>query len=93
MFLFHLYNLPSQSLAREALEIMERHQLPGLLSENSEHLEKINFNINRYMSKYRFRKLVDDYIQMKCRKELLKSMKNYKKICYDECVKEEFSKK
>ena len=93
MFLFHLYNLPSQSLAREALEIMEHHQLPGLLSENSEHLEKLNFNINRYMSKYRFRKLVDDYIQMKCRKELLESMKNYKKICYDECVKEEFKRK
>ena len=93
MFIFHLWNLPSESLAKETLMIMDQNGLPGLLSENREHLEKLHFDVNRNMSKYRFRKLVNDYIHSKCRSELLEQIKHYKKVSFEECSKEEFKRK
>ena len=93
LFIFHLANLPRNSLAFEVFTIQETESLGGLLSENEEHLEKLNFSSTRNMNKWQFRKLVKNYIVQRQKESLLQSMKSYKKISYDKCSMEEFERK
>ena len=93
MFIFHIANLPEQSLAREVYELQDREELPGLILENKEHLVVLNFKVNKNMSKFQFRKLVKNYIRNKNKTELLQSIREYKKIDYNQCFEEEYKRK
>ena len=81
-------------LGREVFEIQSRNALPGLILQNEEHLmNKLNFQVNRSMSKYQWRKLVNQYVRNRNKEQLLQSMKEYKKVDFNQCVNEEFKRK
>ena len=58
IFAFHLANLLEESLGRSFFDRMESHGLNGLIKDLAEHLDKLNFSTNRFMSKWSWRKLV-----------------------------------
>ena len=93
LFLFHLANLPRDSLAYEVFSIQETQGLFSLLTENEEHLSKLQFHASRQMSKWHFKKLVRDYIHKRQRETLLNTIKSYKKISYEQYLKEDFKRK
>ena len=93
MFIFHLANLPEDSLGREVFEIQHRNALPGLILENEEHLNALNFHVNRYMNKWKWKKVVSPHLRNKNKEKLLRSIKGYKKIDYNQCVNEKFERK
>ena len=92
-FVFHLANLPVGTLGRDVFDRMEANGLKGLVTDIAEHLDKLNFEVNRSISKWSWKKLVKDYVRNKCRNELLESMKIYKKLDYEKSNNEEFKRK
>ena len=93
LFIYHLANLPQDSLAYEVFSIQETQGLFGLLTENEEHLAKLSFDSSRQMSKWQFKKLVREYIQKQQREILLNNMKSSKKINFEHCSQEKFERK
>ena len=93
VFMHHLANLPADCLAREVFDLQEFHLSSHLLQQCEEHLSALNFTVNRYTSKWQWRKIVRSYIKEYNRKVLLEEMKSYKKINYNECVNESFERK
>ena len=92
MFIYHLANLPISSLAKNVFEL-QLDNTCGIVAENAEHLNALNFSVNRFQSKAIWRKIVRNYVLNRNKAQLLESMKKYKKINYDECVQEEFRRK
>ena len=93
-FIHHLANLPLHSLAGEVFVRQEENSLTNtLLSENQEHLACLNFAVNRYESKPRWKSRVRKYtLNLNC-SQLLEESKTYKKISYLSLVEEEFKRK
>ena len=66
--------------------------LPGIISTNIEHLEKLNFETTKNLSKWQFRRLVAKYISDLNKSELLEDSKKYKKVKYENLVREDFKR-
>ena len=62
LFIYHLFNLPCESTARQVADIQMSHQLPGLINENKSHLKALDFDNSRFLSKWQFKKLAKDYV-------------------------------
>ena len=67
--------------------------MPGLISQNKEHLEKIEFDSTKYLSKWQFKKVVEKYITKLNKEELLEDSLRYKKIDTELLANEEFKRK
>ena len=64
-----------------------------MISKNKEHLENINFEVTKSLSKWQFKKVVKEYVTDLNVKELLSDAKNYKKVNSEDLSREEFKKK
>ena len=62
LFIHHLANLPASALSHQIFQIQVNHEIPGLISKNKEHLEILNFEATKNMSKWQFRKLVNMWL-------------------------------
>ena len=91
-FLFHVANLPRNSLGHE-IYLEQRKNGLGLVAECQEFLDKWNLNELESYNKYHFKKTLKARIYEKQRNELLEMMKGMKKIDYDTCVNEKFEMK
>ena len=92
MFCFHLANLPLNSLGRECYDLQVANSL-GMVAELQEHLDKIGIVDLTSVNKYQWRKTVRKYIIEANKKSLLESVKQYKKLNYEEFLSEPFSRK
>ena len=94
MFCYHLENLPLEALGRECFELQLSQEPPNsLITEIQEHLQNLDFQNSRYLSKFQYQARVKSYIKNVNKNQLLEKMKGSKKIDYDECSKEEFKRK
>ena len=85
-------NLPCEALAAKFCRLQEDKSL-GLIKECEEHLNNLNFSVNRHSSKWFWKKEVKKYIIRLNRECLLEDMKKYKKLDYNTCVNETFERK
>ena len=53
----------------------------------------MNFEQTKYLSKWKFKKLVRDYTRNLCKQELLEDSRKYKKLRYETLALEDFRKK
>ena len=92
-FFHHLANLPENSLANECFRIQcdseGEDSLPSIVEEVKEHVSKIGDPTS--VSKGVWKRRVEEFISNMTRKNLLESMKKYKKINTDE--REPFERK
>ena len=65
----------------------------GIVSQNKEHLDNINFDSTKYLSRYQFKKVVEEYIIKQNKDELVEDSRRYKKIDTDILANEEFKRK
>ena len=93
MFIFHLDRLPDTALSKQIYTLQVADSLPGLISRNKEHMENLNFETSRNMSKWQFRKLVNEYIRKLNINELMEDAKKYKKVNIEALSDEEFKRK
>merc|ERR1711954_356633 len=56
LFIFHLFNLETDTVGRQVAELQEAHNLPGLINSNKQHLDALDFVNSRYLSKWQFKK-------------------------------------
>ena len=82
MFLHHLETLPKDSLAYEVFQVQKSLNLPGLLSECSEVLCRLNVTSIESYSKEQWRRLVKDEIYQINKEELIRDSICLKKIGY-----------
>ena len=85
VFIHHVANLSESSLAflfyqRE----IENPDIPSLVSTIKPHLTKLDFETNKYSSKWRWKKIVKSYIHDLGRDMLLEEISKSKKISYTE---------
>ena len=94
LFVYHLANLPLESLGRECFEA-QFDQLPqnSLVTEVKEHLDNLNFENSRNMNKFQFKRVTKAYVNNLNKNQLLERIRESKKINFDECVNEEFKRK
>ena len=92
-FIFHISNLDDTVLSKQIFNIQVAQSLPGLIEQNREHLENINFEITKNLSKWQFKKIVSEYITKLNRNELIEDSRRYKKVDTNALEKEEFKKK
>ena len=93
MFIFHLHQLPETSLGKQTYNLQIAEGLPGLIQENSHHLDKINFESSKFLSKWQFRKMTRAYVNNLCKLELLEESKPYKKLDHNTLATEQFEQK
>ena len=93
LFVYHLFNLPRDSTGRQVAEMQLNNQLPGLINSVKTHLDAINFESSKNLSKWQFKKLAKSYITERNKNQLLEMIKTSKKINYQECIQEEFKRK
>ena len=95
LFLHHIANLPQNSLAYEFYSAQKSNpgSFPGLVSECEKYLIEWNLtNITQY-SKRQWKSAVQSRIYDKNRNQILEWIKQYKKIDYNNCVREKFEMK
>ena len=93
IFIDHPYHLPDSSLTKQIYNRQVAEGLPGLIQENAHHLENINFETTKFLSKYQFRKVTKAYVTDLCKSELIQDSMKYKKISHESLSKEEFKRK
>ena len=76
-FIHHLQRLPESQLAKRIYNRQVSEGLPDLIQENLHHLEQLNFEQTKYLSKWKFRKLGKEFVKKLCREELLEESKKY----------------
>ena len=95
IFYHHLVNLPSDSLAREVIDLQLSNpdtSGPNLVTEVKEYIEQLGMNpVN--VSKWQWKKKIRIFIKNKNRLDLLSNIKHYKKLDYDLFCQEEFGRK
>ena len=90
----HLKNLPEGSLGKSFLELqLEDKTLGGIYYECEEHLSKMGNHDLTTLSKTKFKKMVNIYIQNKNRLDLLEDIKSYKKLSYEKMKDEKYERK
>ena len=93
MFLHHIANLPESALANQFYQVQRKMSLPGLYEECSEVMTQFDiFDLKKY-SKVQFKKLIQNKVQMKNRKDLLNKIKTYRKLSHHELSLEKFERK
>ena len=95
-FVFHLANLAPDTLAKQVFSIEVANQLEGIVSQCMEHIVKLGVNeISELssISKWKFKKRVRNYIHKKNAADLLESIKQYKKLDYNEMKQESYERK
>ena len=93
MFLHHLANLLTNSLAFKVLEIQLRNSLPGIGTELKEHIDKLRVNEVRGIPKPVWKKKVKEYVHDLNAKQLIEESKRYKKVKYEDLVKDKYRRK
>ena len=92
-FIFHLANLPIDSLGRQIFDLQEEDRnLVSILQECQGHLDRIGLNV-RELSKGIFKKKVKKYIKNLTKSQLLEEIRSYKKLNYEELSNEPFERK
>ena len=94
LFVYHIANLPDNCLAKEFYlkQVQNRHKYPSVVKEVLEILEKWNIDLNCYY-KYQYKRLIKSKVFSQNRDQLLEMIKGYKKMNYEECLKEKFEMK
>ena len=82
LFIFHLANLPTNSLGREVYETQLSLELPGVVTKTKPILNELNITNPRVLSKAQYRKIIMNYIKSKNKNDLLLWMQKFKKIDY-----------
>ena len=82
MFLHHLETLPKDSLAYEVFQVQKSLNLPGLLSECSEVLCRLNVTSMESYSKEQWRRLVKEEMYQMNKEDLIRDSICLKKIGY-----------
>ena len=93
MFVHHLANLPVGSLGRDIHDLQVAHSLPGLASSLQDHLRTIGISDLKSVSKRHWKKVTNNYVTNLNRNNILESIKNMKKLSYDEFSSETFARK
>ena len=87
-------NLPVNTLGRDFIDIQSLHSLPNTLAtEVEEYITKIGITDLQNVSKWKFKKFTKDYVSKLNKESLLEDSKIYKKINYDDLVKEKYEMK
>ena len=90
-FIHHIATLPSTTLAREVFDVQDKLKLPGLLQECREFLVVNGITDLSKFSPYQWKTLVRKNVLKMNRDDILQMMKKpYKKISYNDHVKEKF---
>ena len=93
-FIFHLANLPLNSLARTIYEEQNQNpELPGLVSDCKEHIQQIYSGSLNHISKWAWKRKVKSYFKNRNTNQLLEEIKRYKKLNYEELRNESFERK
>ena len=71
MFIYHLANQSEKALSKEMYNIQVQDELPGIVTQSQEHLDRLNFEETKWLTKQQFRKLVKKYILDLNKAELL----------------------
>ena len=95
MFVFHIANLDSSSLARQFYNSQKANHpaLPSVVHEVEDFFSEWNMADYQNLTKTQFRKKLKKILYEKNRSELLQWTKSYKKVNYDKCMKEKFELK
>ena len=96
MLLFHLANLPTESIGRMIYEEQRKLELPNsLVSECCTILAEINVreSLLKCLTKPQFRKIIHEKLIDKNKREILSMCKTYRKINCNEMEEEEFQLK
>ena len=94
VFIHHVANLSESSLAFLFYQRqIENPDIPSLVSTIKPHLTKLDFETNKYSSKWRWKKIVKSYIHDLGRDMLLEEISKSKKISYTECMTEKYERK
>ena len=93
MFLHHLTNLPSNSLAYEVKQVQEKLAYPGLIKECNDLIECYGLPEPHGLSKNTWKCQVKRSVRIKSRIDLLDSIKRYSKIDAKQLLKEEYKMK
>ena len=95
LFLFHVANLPIQTVARQIYEEQRKLEIGGLVSECRNFLAQINVreSLLKTASKSQWRSIIRSGILKKNRSEVLEMCKGLKKIDYFQLKDEEFELK
>ena len=80
LFLHHVATLPSDSLAKEILEVQTRLSLPGLVQECQEWLIRFEIVKLEKYSKLQFKRIIKKKIHAENKNDIINQMKSYKKL-------------
>ena len=93
LFIFHLANLPLESLGRQIFDLQaEDRNLVSILNECQEHLDKLGLDV-REVTKGKYKHKVKNYIKNLTKCQLLEEIRTYKKLDYDELSNQPFERK
>ena len=93
LFLFHLENLPRNSLGYEIYLQQKTHQLPGLVQECQDIISQLGLKNPKEYNKTQWKRAVTEAIDQKNHQDLLIMIKPYKKLSYEQLKKEEYEVK
>ena len=80
-FYHHLANLSPNSLGNQVFKLQsENPSLPSLVKDLEEHIHKLGIEDPTSVSKYAWKKRVNDYVWNKCHSEILDLIKDKKKM-------------
>ena len=88
----HISQLENKSLAKKVYNQQKKYKLPGLVEEANEEMMKLGLTIKTMeeSSTKEWSKEISNLIERKNKEEILRKLKSYKKIEYDEVSKEDF---
>ena len=96
-FLFHLVNLPEDSLGRKVIDLeIDKNLQGGLISEMEEEIKEvgiIQLSEVQGISKWRCKSMVKKYVLKRNQETLLSSIQKYKKLNYTQMSQEPFERK
>ena len=88
LFFHHLENLPSDSLVKEIFEVQKSLDLPGLVKECLDIMNKAGINDVESYSKNQWKNTVDKLCKQMNEDDLLDQIRKYKKLDFDELKQE-----
>ena len=96
-FLYHLVNLPEDSLGRKVIDLEAGKKLEGgLVTEMEEEIKEMGISQLselRSISKWRWKTTVKKFVLKKNQESLLESIQKYKKLDYHQMSQESFERK
>ena len=93
LYAYHLEHLPSSSLASEVWTLQKTLGIPGLYTEVTEYMVELGLEKLDKYTKLQWKSAVNAAIEDKNHKNLLESIKSYKKLDHRELSKESYGTK